>query len=108
MALNKPGRCGADIRGLKVKWSDSLVECSHHGHGAKTDQCRAPGWYVWVQFRRGENLVWEAGLELRFIREVDATRAASALTAAGLDSAKRMKAAGGEAVIRTAWEALAW
>lgn len=45
---------------------------------------------------------------LRFIREIDATRAAYALTAAGLDSAKRMKAAGGEMVIRTAWEALAW
>jgi hypothetical protein len=99
---------GHDLRGLQVRYSDTVEEMSANGHGKRTGRFAPPGWFVFVQFYRGPQHVWEAVLALRFVRERDARLAKAGLEVAGLDSAKRMKAAGGETVIRTAFEALQW
>ena len=108
MPGRKLGTSKYDIRGLKVSLADELTEVGAHGAGKKTNRKWPPGWYVCVQFKRGQYLYWEAVLQLRFAREVDAVRAATALGQAGLDSAQRMKRAGAETVIRVAMEALQW
>lgn len=104
----KLGGHGKDIRGLQVRYSTAVEQVDGHGHGKRTGRFAEPGWFVFVRMQRGPSLVWEAVLPLRFVRERDANRAAAALRAAELDSAKRMKAAGGETVVRTAFEALDW
>jgi hypothetical protein len=104
----KPGALGYDIRGLQAKWSDSVEQVEDYGRGKLTGNKITPGWFVFVQVKRGTGMYWEAIISLRFERQIDAQRAVDALTWAELDSAKRMKAAGGETVIRTAFEALQW
>ncbi len=104
---NSPGSRGADLRGLKVKYAEKVKETKRDGHGHYTGNWSPAGWYIWVQFMRSK-IIWQAVRCLRFVREIDALLAMRALTAAGLDSAKRMKAAGGEVVLRTAFEALQW
>jgi hypothetical protein len=104
----QPGRIGLDLRGIEVHEIETLRQLGNYGFGRLGNVVFNPGWYLCVQFRRGNRTVWQAVLELRFVREKDGLLAAKALIAAGLDSAKRMKAAGGETVIRTAFEALQW
>jgi hypothetical protein len=109
----KPGTRGADIRGLDVRYIELLEMMDHNGYRncLRSEQKTVfmPGWYICVQLLlRTEGPEWEAVISLRFARKIDCERAKSALVAAGLDSSKRMKAAGAETVIRTAYEALQW
>lgn len=103
-----PGSKGADLRGLKVAYADLIREHERNGYGRLSNRFRPAGWYIWAKFFIGRNLVWQAVGQLRFLREIDAMLAMRALVAVGLDSAKRMKAAGPQLVIQTAYEALQW
>jgi hypothetical protein len=90
--------------GLRVKHSDAVVK-PRVGRGRMVRYTPMPdGWYIFVAICRR----WRPLLDLRFLRQGDALRAAAALTAAGLDSAGAMKRAGLAAVKQVACECLQW
>ncbi len=95
---------------LAVKYSDSVRRRQERGRRHHLPPTLPAGWFVWVKTRNYKRATdrWEAVEQLRFARQIDAQRAASALTAAGLDTQAAMQRVGGFTVLQTAFEALQW
>lgn len=95
-------------RGLLVRDSSDVVR--RERRSVKHRKALPAAWYIWVQYYNPNKKAaeWQAVEQLRFVRKIDAERAAKALTAVGLDSTLAMKKAGAETVLCTAFEALQW
>lgn len=90
-------------RGLRVKHCENLGRYSS-GHFAKLVATAPDGWYVQV-WRGGK---WYSLLDLCFMRELDAMRAAQSLTAAGLHNHNAIAKAEPLTVKQVAVEFLQW
>jgi hypothetical protein len=68
--------------GLRIKHCENVATYKQDRGGYKLKEAVADGWFIQVMY--GSR--WHSLMDLRFMREKDALRAAQALTAAGLDS----------------------
>lgn len=90
--------------GLSVKYCQDVVSFSADGIRRNIKLAYQDGWFVMV-WHRGQ---YKPLMELRFAREKDAARAASDLTAAGLDTANAIQSAKPMTVLEVATRNLQW
>lgn len=91
--------------GLRVKHCDLVANYGQGKQFTKQIKKATPsGWYVHCRYGNK----WYAIMDLRFMREKDALRAAQALTAAGLDTHRALAAADPLTVKQVATEFLQW
>ena len=86
-------------QGLMVKHSAEVVKAHWRDRAAMPG-----GWYIFVWNRS----LWQPILDLVFLRQVDATRAAASLTSAGLSTFKALRKADQLTVKQIACQDLQW
>lgn len=92
-----------DKRGLRVKWCENVGQYTQSGMH-KLIATVPDGWFIQVWHCKA----WRSLMNLRFVREQDAVRAAMALTGAGLDTFTALNKEDGMLVKQIACEALQW
>lgn len=91
-------------RGLRVCWCENVASYKSNGYRSLINAAVPDAWRIQV-WRGGR---WYCVMDLRFLREKDALRAAYALTVAGLDSITALEKADPIMVKQVATEHLQW